>query len=73
MRLTRYTDYALRVLTYLGAQPDRVCSIALRTRASPGTASSKMGRTCSAQSAAQAATRRRSSMLSVCGETTTGS
>lgn len=28
MRLTRYTDYALRVLTYLGAQPDRVCSIA---------------------------------------------
>jgi Rrf2 family nitric oxide-sensitive transcriptional repressor len=28
MRLTRYTDYALRVLTYLGARPDRVCSIA---------------------------------------------
>ena len=27
MRLTRYTDYALRVLTYLGARPDRVCSI----------------------------------------------
>ena len=28
MRLTRYTDYALRVLTYLGARPDRGCSIA---------------------------------------------
>ena len=28
MRLTRYTDYAMRVLIYLGAQPDRVCSIA---------------------------------------------
>lgn len=27
MRLTRYTDYAMRVLLYLGAQPDRVCSI----------------------------------------------
>jgi len=28
MRLTRYTDYALRVLIHLGAQPDRICSIA---------------------------------------------
>ena len=28
MQLTRYTDYALRVLLYLGAQPERVCSIA---------------------------------------------
>jgi len=27
MRLTRYTDYALRVLLYLGARPDRLCSI----------------------------------------------
>jgi Rrf2 family transcriptional regulator, nitric oxide-sensitive transcriptional repressor len=27
MRLTRYTDYAMRVLLYLGAQPDRICSI----------------------------------------------
>lgn len=33
MRLTRYTDYALRVLTYLAAQPDRVCSIAEIARA----------------------------------------
>ena len=33
MRLTRYTDYALRVLTYLGAQPDRVCSVAEIARA----------------------------------------
>ncbi len=33
MRLTRYTDYALRVLTYLGAQPDKVCSIAEIARA----------------------------------------
>ncbi len=33
MRLTRYTDYALRVLTYLGAQPERVCSIAEIARA----------------------------------------
>lgn len=33
MRLTRYTDYALRVLLYLGAQPDRVCSIAEIARA----------------------------------------
>lgn len=28
MRLTRYTDYALRVLIHLGAQPHRICSIA---------------------------------------------
>ncbi len=27
MRLTRYTDYALRVLLYLGARPERLCSI----------------------------------------------
>ncbi len=33
MRLTRYTDYAMRVLLYLGAQPDRVCSIAEIARA----------------------------------------
>ena len=28
MRLTRYTDYAMRVLLYLGRQPNRLCSIA---------------------------------------------
>lgn len=28
MRLTRYTDYAMRVLLYLGAYPDRLCTIA---------------------------------------------
>jgi len=28
VRLTRYTDYAMRVLLYLGARPDRLCSIA---------------------------------------------
>ncbi|PWR22130.1 Rrf2 family transcriptional regulator [Zavarzinia compransoris] len=28
MHLTRYTDYAMRVLLYLGARPDRLCSIA---------------------------------------------
>jgi Rrf2 family nitric oxide-sensitive transcriptional repressor len=28
MRLTRYTDYSLRVLTYLGTHPERTCSIA---------------------------------------------
>lgn len=27
MRLTRYTDYALRVLIYLAAREDRLCSI----------------------------------------------
>lgn len=33
MRLTRYTDYAMRVLLYLGAQPDKVCSIGAIARA----------------------------------------
>ncbi|MCV2447184.1 RrF2 family transcriptional regulator [Paracoccus sp. DMF] len=33
MRLTRYTDYAMRVLLYLGRQPDRLCSIAEIARA----------------------------------------
>lgn len=33
MRLTRYTDYALRVLIYLGAQPEKRCSIAEISRA----------------------------------------
>ena len=28
MRLTRYTDFALRVLLYLGRQPDQLASIA---------------------------------------------
>ena len=28
MRLTRYTDYSLRVLMYLAARPGRLCSIA---------------------------------------------
>ena len=28
MRLTRYTDYAMRVLLYLGARPERLSSIA---------------------------------------------
>lgn len=28
MRLTLYTDYAMRVLLYLGARPERLCSIA---------------------------------------------
>ncbi|MFS2110944.1 Rrf2 family transcriptional regulator [Sphingomonas sp. Sphisp140] len=28
MRLTRYTDYAMRVLLYLGTRPDRLSSIA---------------------------------------------
>lgn len=33
MRLTRYTDYALRVLIYLSARPERLCSIAEISRA----------------------------------------
>jgi Rrf2 family nitric oxide-sensitive transcriptional repressor len=33
MRLTRYTDYAMRVLLYLGARPERLCSIAEIARA----------------------------------------
>ncbi|HKK29882.1 MAG TPA: Rrf2 family transcriptional regulator [Alphaproteobacteria bacterium] len=28
MRLTKYTDYAMRVLLYLGTKPERMCSIA---------------------------------------------
>lgn len=28
MHLTRYSDYAMRVLLYLAAKPDRLCSIA---------------------------------------------
>jgi Rrf2 family transcriptional regulator, nitric oxide-sensitive transcriptional repressor len=27
MKLTRYSDYAIRVLTYLASRPDRLCSI----------------------------------------------
>ncbi len=33
MRLTRYTDYAMRVLLYLGARPEALCSIAEVSRA----------------------------------------
>ena len=33
MRLTRYTDYAMRVLLYLGTRPDELCSIAAIARA----------------------------------------
>lgn len=33
MRLTRYTDYAMRVLLYLGAQPEKICSIGEIARA----------------------------------------
>lgn len=33
MRLTRYTDYAMRVLLYLGRQPERHCPIAEIARA----------------------------------------
>ena len=33
MRLTLYTDYAMRVLLYLGAQPEKVCSISEIARA----------------------------------------
>ena len=27
MRMTRYTDYAMRVMLYLGREPDKLCSI----------------------------------------------
>jgi Rrf2 family transcriptional regulator, nitric oxide-sensitive transcriptional repressor len=33
MRLTRYSDYAMRVLLYLAARPDELCSISEITRA----------------------------------------
>lgn len=33
MRLTRYSDYAMRVLLYVGARPDRLCSISEISRA----------------------------------------
>ena len=33
MRLTRYSDYAMRVLLYVGARPERVCPIAEISRA----------------------------------------
>lgn len=33
MRLTRYTDYAMRVVLFLGSRPDRLCSIAEIARA----------------------------------------
>ncbi|GGC45256.1 Rrf2 family transcriptional regulator [Chelatococcus reniformis] len=33
MRLTRYTDYAMRVLLHLGARPERLCSIGEIARA----------------------------------------
>jgi Rrf2 family transcriptional regulator, nitric oxide-sensitive transcriptional repressor len=33
MRLTSYTDYAMRVLLYLGARPERICSVAEISRA----------------------------------------
>jgi Rrf2 family transcriptional regulator, nitric oxide-sensitive transcriptional repressor len=33
VRLTRYTDYAMRVLLYLGAKPDEVCAISEIARA----------------------------------------
>lgn len=33
MRLTRYTDYAMRVLIYLGTRPEKLCSIAEISRA----------------------------------------
>lgn len=33
MRLTKYTDYALRVLMYLGARPDRMASVSEIARA----------------------------------------
>jgi Rrf2 family nitric oxide-sensitive transcriptional repressor len=33
MRLTSYTDYSMRVLLYLGARPDRTCSVSEISRA----------------------------------------
>lgn len=33
MRLTRYTDYSLRVLMYLAVHPDRICTIPEMARA----------------------------------------
>ncbi len=33
MRLTRYTDYTLRVLLYLGTRPEKICSISEIARA----------------------------------------
>lgn len=33
MRLTRYTDYAIRVLIYLAARPEKLCSISEVSRA----------------------------------------
>ncbi len=33
MRLTRFTDYAMRVLLYLGTRPDRICTIPEMARA----------------------------------------
>ncbi|MCB4771334.1 Rrf2 family transcriptional regulator [Ancylobacter sp. Lp-2] len=33
MRLTRYTDYAMRVLLYLASRPEELCSIAEISRA----------------------------------------
>ena len=33
MRLTRYTDYAMRVLLFLGARPGQTCSISEMARA----------------------------------------
>lgn len=33
MRLTRYTDFAMRVLLFLGVQPDRVCAVSEIARA----------------------------------------
>jgi len=33
MRLTQYTDYSMRVLLYLGARPEKLCSISEISRA----------------------------------------